>query len=103
MPRPEEDEVEESFDPELNAQVTQDSDGRVRAIRYPDEFAESDEDSPLGAAIGYVRQVAGMFDVGAEQLDNIHVQSTHLDPAEQGVEYRRAQESQGFDAATFGF
>jgi hypothetical protein len=95
--------MQESFDPELNAEVTQDSDGRVRAIRHTDEFAESDEDSPLAAAIAYVRNVAGVFDLGAEQLDNIHVQSTHLDPAEQGVEYRRAQESQSFDAATFGF
>jgi zinc metalloprotease ZmpB len=95
--------MQESFDPELNAEVTQDSDGRVRAIRYTDEFAESDEDSPFAAAIAYVRQVAGVFDVGEQQLDNVHVQSTHLDPAQQGVEYRRAQASESFDAATFGF
>src|SRR5215207_9499297 len=95
--------MHETFDPSLKAQVTQDDAGRVRAIRHPDEFAESDQDNPLAAAIDYVRQVAGMFDVGEEQLDNIHVQATHLDPAEQGVEYHRAEESKSFDAATFGF
>ena len=79
--------MHETFDPSLKAQVTEDDAGRVRAIRHPDEFAESDQDNPLEAAIDYVRQVAGVFDVGEEQLDNIHVQATHLDPAEQGVEY----------------
>jgi len=95
--------VREFLDPELNAHLTQDSDGRVRAIRHQDEFAESDEDSPLAAAVEYVRRVAGVFDLGAEQLDNIHVRAAHLDPAERGVEFRRAQEAQSFDSATFGF
>lgn len=50
-----------------------------------------------------MREVAGVFEVDGEQLDNVHTRSTHLDPVEQGVEYRLAQEAQGFDAATFGF
>ncbi|MBP2320338.1 hypothetical protein JOF56_000723 [Kibdelosporangium banguiense] len=39
--------MQESFDPALNAQVVQEDDGRVRGIRYQDEYAESDQDSPL--------------------------------------------------------
>lgn len=95
--------MQESFDAALNAQVTQEAGGRIRGIRYQDEYAGSGEDSPLAAAIEYVQQVAGVFEIAGEELVNLHVQSSHLDPADQGVQYRLAAESQSFDSVTFGF
>lgn len=95
--------MNEEFDPGLRAQVVRDDAGRVRAIHHAQEFWASEEGSPLAAAIGYVRQMASVYEVPPTELASLHVRATHVDPEERGIEYRLEDETQSFDAATFGF
>jgi hypothetical protein len=95
--------MQEHFDEGLKADVLRDQSNRVRAIRHSQEYWESEEGSPLGAAIAYVREMAGAYEVPSSELDNLQAQATHLDPKPQDVKYRLAEERSSFDTATFGF
>jgi hypothetical protein len=93
----------EQFDQRLNAHVLRDQDNRLRSINHSQEYWESEEGSPLAAAIEYLRAMGSEFEVPGGELDNLAVRATHLDPRPQGVEYRLAEERQSFDSTTFGF
>lgn len=95
--------MQERFDTELKAHVLRDQDDRLRSIRHSQEYWESEEGSPLAAAVAYVREIADAYEVPSGELDNVQAQATHLDPVPQGVEYRLAEERQSFDSTTFGF
>lgn len=95
--------MREQFDAGLKAHVLRDQDNRLRAIRHSQEYWESEEGSPLAAAIAYVREMAAAYEVPSSELDNLQVRAAHLDPKPQGVEYRLAEERQSFDSTTFGF
>lgn len=95
--------MQEHFDEGLKADVLRDQSNRVRAIRHSQEYWESEEGSPLGAAIAYVREMAGAYEVPSSELDNLQARAAHLDPKPQDVEYRLAEERSSFDTATFGF
>lgn len=95
--------MQEQFDLGLKAHVLRDEDNRVRAIRHSQEYWESDEGSPLAAAIAYARELAGAYELPSGELDHLQLRATHLDPKPQGVEYRLADERQSFDSTTFWF
>ena len=95
--------MNEEFDAALGAHVRRDDAGRVRSIRHTQEFYASEEGSPLVAAIAYVRDLAGTYELGSAELASLHVRATHLDPEERGVEYRLEDETPSSDAATYGF
>lgn len=78
----------EQFDQRLNAHVLRDQDNRLRSINHSQEYWESEEGSPLAAAIEYLRAMGSEFEVPGGELDNLAVRATHLDPRPQGVEYR---------------
>ncbi|TWF76646.1 hypothetical protein FHX44_112541 [Pseudonocardia hierapolitana] len=95
--------MQEQFDAGLKAHVIRDQDNRLRAIRHSQEYWESDEGSPLAAAIAYLRAMASAYEVPGGELDNLPVRATHLDPRTQGIEYRLAEERTSFDSTTFSF
>jgi hypothetical protein len=95
--------MDERFDSGLGAHVVRDDTGRVREIRHTQEFWASEEGSPLATAIAYLREMAAVYEVPPAELASLHVRATHMDPEQRGVEYRLAEETQTFDAATFGF
>jgi hypothetical protein len=95
--------MQEQYDARLKAHVVRDQDNRLRAIRHSQEYWDSEEGSPLAAAIEYLRALASEYEVPSGGLDNLAVRATHLDPRPQGVEFRLAEERQSFDSATFGF
>lgn len=95
--------MEEIFDPSLRAHLTRDDLGRVRSIRHTEEHWVAEEGNPLGAAISYVREMAGVFEVAESGLSSLEVAATHLDPRPQGMQFRLDENRLNFDATTFGF
>src|SRR5215203_1992666 len=95
--------MSEQFDPRLNAHILRDQNNRLRSINHSPEYWESEEGSPLAAAIEYLRAGGSDYEVPGRELDSLAVPGTHLDPRPQGVEYRLAEERQSFDSTTFGF
>ena len=93
----------EQFDARLTAHILRDQDNRLRSITHSAEYWESEEGSPLAAAVDYLRSMGSDYEVPSGELDNLAVPVTHLDPRPQGVEYRLAEERQSFDSTTFGF
>src|SRR6476660_3792045 len=93
----------EQFDARLNAHILRDQDNRLRSVTHSAEYWESEEGSPLAAAVGYLRWMGSDYEVPGGELDNLALPVTHLDPRPQGVEYRLAEERQSFDSTTFGF
>src|SRR5215207_7282022 len=95
--------MQEQFDSSLKAHVLRDQDGRIRAIRHSQEYWESEEGSPLAAAIAYLQALATAYEVPSGELDHPQLPVTHLDPKPQGVEYRLAEQRQSFDSTTIAF
>ncbi len=78
--------MHEQFDGHLHAHVLRDQDDRLREIRHFQEYWESEQGSPLAAAIGYLHAMASEYEVPTGELDNLALQATHLDPRPQPVE-----------------
>ena len=95
--------MREQFDGRLNAHILRDQDNRLRSVTHSAEYWESEEGSPLAAAVDYLRSMGSDYEVPTGELDNLALPVTHLDPRPQGVEYRLAEERQSFDSTTFGF
>ena len=95
--------MQETFEPTLRAHVLRDDNGRARSIRHTQEHWASEQGSPAEAALDYVREMAGVYEVPNTELANLHVHATHLDPRPLGMEYRLDEEIANFDAMTFGF
>ncbi|MGI8666868.1 MAG: hypothetical protein ACR2N4_12680 [Jatrophihabitans sp.] len=95
--------MNEDFEPALGAHVTRDDHGRARAIRHTQEYWAAEAGSPVQAAVDYVRAIATTYEIAEGDLTNLHVDATHLDPREQGVEYRIDERISAFDSTTVGF
>src|SRR4051794_20819734 len=95
--------MQEQFDSSLKAHVLRDEDDRIRAIRHSQEYWESEQGSPLAAAVAYAREMASVYEIAAAEWDNAQVPVTHLDPRPQGVEYRLEAQRENFDATTVAF
>ena len=96
--------MKETYRPDLKAHVSLDAGDRVRAIRHTQEYWESDQGSALGAAVGYVNTMAGVYGVPKAQLANLEQRVQYLEPQKkQGIEFRLAEEKADFDSTTLGF
>ena len=64
--------MREAYEGRLNARLTLDAEGRVRGISHVGEPRPSQEKTPRDAAISYLRTVAEVLDVTADQLEYAH-------------------------------
>jgi hypothetical protein len=95
--------MHEQFEASLRAHVLRDQDDHLRAINHSQEYWESEEGSPLAAAIAYLRAMAPAYELPTGELDTLPARATHLDPRPQGVQFHLAGERQSFDSTTFEF
>src|SRR4029077_8012992 len=93
----------EIYEPQLNARLTLDAAGRVRAITHVGKPWSSEETIPRSAAIGYLRSVADTLGIPSAQLEHAHQPVDYLDPAERGTEFRLSEEKTFFDSTTQAF
>lgn len=91
------------FNPDLKADITLDDTERVRNINHSQEYFLSDSNSSLLASISYIEQISSILRVSKDQISNLQVRVSYLDPEEKDVEYRLSDEKQFFDTTTFGF
>ena len=85
--------MSETYEPTLKAHVTRDPVGRARSLRHSQEYWEADSGSALDAAVVYLRDIAGVYEVSTSELDHAHVPVSYLDPNEDGPEYRLSTRS----------
>lgn len=91
------------FDESLQAEISVDDYQKVRSIHHTAELYQSSETTPLRAAVDYLNQVCGVYEISAEQLSNLPQHISYLDPAEKGVEFCLQEERNVFDSHTFSF
>lgn len=89
--------------PELKARVSLDDADRVRQINHLEEPWESAQESPLSAAIEYLREQAGVLNVSPDELRSPQEKLSFVAPAKQGVEYRLGDQKELFDSSTIVF
>jgi hypothetical protein len=95
--------MHEVSDTKLNARLSLDDRDRVRQITHLEAPWQSDEKSPVTAAIEYLRQMAGVLGMQPAELENAHQELSFSDPMERGVEYRVSKQKQLFDSSTLIF
>lgn len=90
-------------DDTLNAQLSLDEDKRVRQINYLESPWRSDQNSPVMAALDYLRQMGYVIGVSEPELNSALEKVSFFDPKEQGLQYRFGGEKQLFDSSTIIF
>jgi zinc metalloprotease ZmpB len=91
------------YNPDLKADITLDDTEKVRNIHHSQEYFLSNSNSALLASISYIEQISSILRVSMEQMSNLAVRVSYLDPEEKDTEYRLSDEKQFFDTTTFGF
>ena len=92
-----------SYRPDLKAHLSVDEAEKVRSVRHSQEQWLSDHNNPLLAATDYLQRMAEVFEIPADQLQNLPQKVSFLDPREQKAEYRLSEEKKFFDSTTYGF
>jgi hypothetical protein len=95
--------MRESIDTSLNAQLSIDDSQKVRQITQLQEMHRSSQDSPLLAALEYLRRTAGILQLADEMLQTAQEKVSFSEPREQGSELRLGQQKQMMDSATIIF
>jgi hypothetical protein len=95
--------MKENNDPTLNANITLDDSERVRQVNHVEQPWESTEQSPVMAAVDYLRRMTGVLSVSETELENPLQKVSFVDPKASGVEYRLGGETQLFDSSTIIF
>ena len=75
--------MREISDRSSNARLAIDDDDRVRDLSHVGEPRESRDDTPLNAAIEYIRQMANALHVRPVELRSLHQQISSVDPKPQ--------------------
>lgn len=91
------------YDPELNAYVSTDDQGRVRQVLHGDQPWRPSERGTGPSAIEYVRAQAGVLEIGDADLDRLDERVTYTEPRDEGTSYRLAEVKRQFDGATVAF
>jgi hypothetical protein len=91
--------METQFDSELRAQLSLDE-GRVRHILHT-HYKPVEAATARAAAEQYLRDVAGTFEIPAEQLARLHQQVDFLNPRPEPIEYRLQEVKRFFSASTY--
>ena len=58
------------YDLTLQANLLRDDSDKLRAINHHDEFPEIEANDPRQAALQYLRNMAGHFDIDAGEIEN---------------------------------
>jgi hypothetical protein len=87
----------------LRARVSIDEHDRVRQINHSEAPWTTGENSPVRAALEYLRQTAAELQITEEELGGATQAVSFSEPREQGVEYRLGKEKSLFDSATIIF
>ena len=95
--------MREINDEKLKANLTVDEEDRVRQISYVDQPWESTEQSPLMAAVDYLRRMTDVLNVSSSELAHPLEKVSFSEPRQQAVEYRLGAEKQMFDSSTIIF
>jgi zinc metalloprotease ZmpB len=95
--------MREKTESQLNAQVYVDDSDKVREITYLQESRTSDKQSPLPAAIEFLREAAGVLGLAESMLATAQEPVSFSEPRQQGEELRLGQQKQMFDSATLIF
>src|SRR4030095_14221102 len=90
-------------DSSLKANLVRDDDDKLRAINHHDEFPAIDANDARAAALRYLRDMAGNFDIDAGEVENAGQSLSFLDPQPRGSEFRLRDDKRQFDTATFAF
>ncbi|MCC6790451.1 MAG: hypothetical protein IT336_02135 [Thermomicrobiales bacterium] len=95
--------MNDEFRPDLRAHVTTDDDGVVRQVLHTDERWLPNKETPLGAAMEYVRAHTGLLSIGESAVDRLHEPVTYLDPRAESESLRLAEQKHQFDSTTVAF
>ena len=91
------------FQRDLNATVTLDDAGRIRAIKYVGELPDISDLSGRAAAEHFVRTISATLSIPTEQLRGLRQRVSYLDPQERGVEFHLSDEKTFFESTTYSF
>ena len=91
------------YDLTLQANLLRDDSDKLRAINHHDEFPEIEANDARQAALQYLRNMAGHFDIDAGEFENAGQRLSFLDPEPRGSEFRLRDDKRQFDTATFAF
>ena len=91
------------YNPSLKAHLTTDANKKVKHIRHSQEYFFSEENIPRLSAAEYLKQVADVYQIPQEQLQNLHKKVSFLNPIQQGIEYQQLEEKQFFDSSIIGY
>ena len=91
------------YDPSLNANLTVDDAGEIRAINYLDKYRELEHLPAKDAAASYLRSIAEKLNLHSEALYNLDEPVSYLAPQQQGIEFRLAEKKSMFDTTTYAY
>ncbi|MEW8615763.1 MAG: hypothetical protein AB2610_21610, partial [Candidatus Thiodiazotropha sp.] len=90
--------MKHSLEADLNATITRDDNGAIRAIT----FADNGSSTPIAAsAKSHVRQLAGTIGIDIAELNELGRKATHIEPKDSGPSFRLADEKTFFDTTTY--
>ncbi|MEW8431046.1 MAG: hypothetical protein G8D61_15115, partial [gamma proteobacterium symbiont of Ctena orbiculata] len=73
--------MKHSLEADLNATITRDDNGAIRAIT----FADNGSSTPIAAsAKSHVRQLAGTIGIDIAELNELGRKATHIEPKDSG-------------------
>jgi zinc metalloprotease ZmpB len=91
------------YNHDLMADITVDSNEKVRHILHSQEYFQSERNNSVDAAIDYVHKMAHVFNIPLNQLEHLYQRASFLDPKEQKIEYRTYDEKKMFSSTTHCF
>ena len=95
--------VDEIFDPDRNALITLDRQGRVQSIIHVGKHWRVDEPTAKAASANYVRLFAPILKLPPEWLSDLERPLSYLRPLDQGVKYQFSEEKPLQESTTIGY
>ncbi|MES9841691.1 MAG: choice-of-anchor D domain-containing protein [Candidatus Thiodiazotropha endolucinida] len=90
--------MKHSLEADLNATITRDDDGTIRAITFTDNGSATPNNT---SAKSHVRQLAGKIGIDIEELGELDRKATYLEPKKSGPSFHLADEKTFFDTTTY--
>ncbi len=90
--------MKHSFDVDLNATITRDNYGIIRAINFADSGASTPS---TASAKSHVRRLAGKIGIDIAELGELDCEATYLEPKKSGLSFHRADAKTFFDTTTY--
>ena len=93
--------METIYNSALKAHLTLDDRHKLRHILHTQKYFLSEKSNARLAAADYLHEMSKEFEIPEQQLKNLHLKTTFLDPLEQDVEYRFYEIKKFFSSATY--